>query len=189
MSNDNDPGKIFKFSLYQGEILLCEKIIDPLDFSPEARYPINIRNILPKSINLLQKVLSKRYYETFAYVGSESYYDLFGYNNSILDSFSPDIKQDLIYNPDYATFSYFDTVANEERVVKGVPCRIGFYANDKPIVERVFYVNGFNPIARYSTDIVDAVSSITDEIYKHLKNLDMEYMIREYESQYRELVI
>lgn len=189
MSKDNDLGKIFKFSLHQGKTLLCEKAIDPMDFSPDARYPINIRNILPKAISLLQKVLSKRYYETIAYVGNEYYYDLFGENNAIINSFPSDIKRDLIYNPEYETFSYFDTIINEEKIVKGVPCTIGFYANDKPIVERVFYVNGFNPVARYSIDIVDAVSSITDEIYAHLKNIDMDFITKEYESQYYETAL
>jgi hypothetical protein len=177
MSNDNEFGKIFKFSLHQGDVLLCEKMIDSSDFSPEVRYPINIRHILPKAIGMFQKTLSKRYYETFAYVGEEKHYELFNYANDIIDSYDDDIRNDLIYDPSIVSYQI------EDKVIKGVPCSIGFYVNGKTIVERTFYVNGFNPTCRYSVDVVDAVKSVTNEIYNHIKRCDLEFISKTFEAQ------
>ena len=60
-------------------------------------------------------------------------------------------------------------------------CKIGFYINENPIVERIFYVDGFNPIARYSLDIVDAVREITREIRAKILASDEKNMWDDYD--------
>ena len=58
MSN-NKHNNVFRFSLYQEDVLLSEKIFDADQFNPFTRYSINIRNILPRTITRLQKIASK----------------------------------------------------------------------------------------------------------------------------------
>jgi hypothetical protein len=49
----------FRFSLHQENVLLCEKVFNADQFNPFTRYSIDIRDILPRGITKLQKVLSK----------------------------------------------------------------------------------------------------------------------------------
>jgi hypothetical protein len=69
----------------------------------------------------------------------------------------------------------------EEKTIRGVECKIGFYINNKPIVERTFYVDGFNPIARWSTELVDEVSSITNTIRAKILHTDVKNMWDDYD--------
>ena len=56
---------------------------------------------------------------------------------------------------------------------KGVECKIGLYVNDNPIVERLFYVDRFNPDVRWSVDIVECVVDITNQIFEKMKMCDI----------------
>ena len=49
---------VFRFSLFQGDVLLCEKMFNADKFNPFTRYSIDIRDILPRAITRLQKTLS-----------------------------------------------------------------------------------------------------------------------------------
>jgi hypothetical protein len=173
--NEKEYSNTFRFALMQGNVLLCEKIFDADKFNPFTRYSIDIRDILPRAITKLQKVLSRKKYDIFWDCGSNTCYDLYHFNQDILESYPPQIKNDLRYNP--------QTIVQqiEEKTIRGVECKIGFYINENPIVERLFYVDGFNPVARYSTDVVDAVSEITHDIFAKIKGNDIKNMWDDYD--------
>lgn len=182
--NDKDYNNTFRFVLRQGNLLLCEKIFDADKFNPLTRYSIDIRDILPRAITKLQKTLSKKRYDTMFEVGrintdikdSENYfYDLYHYTQNIIDSYPIEIKNNLRYNPLVITQQI------EDKTIKGVECKIGFYINTYPIVERVFYVDGYNPICRWSVDVVDAVVEITDAIFDKIKDTDIKNMWDDYD--------
>ena len=182
--NEKEYNNTFKFTLHQGEILLCSKIFDADKFNPFTRYSIDIRGILPRSITKLQKVLSKKKYDILLGVGREDVtsqdsphitYDLYHYTQDIIESYPQYIKNDMRYNPQAIVQQI------EDKTIRGVECKIGFYINENPIVERLFYVDGFNPVARWSVDVVDAVLEITNKIFEEIKGNDIRNMWDDYD--------
>lgn len=171
--NDKNYSNTFRFSLYQQDVLLGEKIYDADKFNPFTRYSIDIREILPKAITKLQKVLSRKRYETSFLNYPE--YDFFKYNQKVLNSYPTIIKNDLKYHP--------ETIIQEieDKTIKGVECKIGFYINDNPIVERLFYVDGFNSVSRWSTDVLETVIEIGDGIIDFIKLKDIRNMWDDYD--------
>ena len=67
--NEKDHSNMFRFSLTQQNVMLCEKVFDADQFNPFTRYSIDIREILPRAITRLQKTLSRRNYTTAIGVG------------------------------------------------------------------------------------------------------------------------
>jgi len=192
--SEKEYNNTFRFALYQGKILLCEKIFDADKFNPFTRYSIDIRDILPRAITKLQKTLSKKKYDILydagrvnptEYYGEEPaervIYDLFHYNQNIIESYPQQIRNDLRYNPQSVVQQVVDTFTNEEKTIRGVECKIGFYINENPIVERIFYVDGFNPVARYSLDVVEAVVEITNQIRSKILISDEKNMWDDYD--------
>lgn len=185
--NGKEFSNVFRFSLYQENVLLCEKIFDADVFNPFTRYSIDIREILPKAITTLQKVLSRRNYETQI---TGDLFDIYRYNQKMISLYPEEWQKDMQYNPQPIVQQI------ENKTIKGVECKIGFYINDNPIVERIFYVDGFNPVARLSVDLVNTVVGIGDMIFNHIKKNDIKNMWDDYDlinqrglsfSQVREL--
>jgi len=190
--SEKENNNVFKFSLYQGNVLLCEKIFDADQFNPFTRYSIDIRDILPRAITKLQKTLSKRTYDTVFDVGMDKSYDLHSSHLNILDSFPQDIRNDLQYNPKSIVQQVEDKTSSsvELKTIRGVECKIGLYINGNPIVERLFYVDGFNPISRWSVDVTHSVVDIADLIYDKIKKIDVKNMWDDYDLiNYRGLSI
>jgi len=182
--DERENKNVFRFSLYQGNILLCEKMFDADQFNPFTRYAINIRDILPRAITKLQKTLSKRSYDVLFEVGNvtnnnggmeEKVYDLYSYNQKIINHYPKEWRQDLCYNPQSVVQQI------EQKTIRGVHCKIGLYINENPIVEREFFVDGFNPVARYSLDILYAVIDITEQIFEKIKKTDIKNMWDDYD--------
>jgi len=151
-----------------------KKIFDGNVFSPYVRYSVDIRDILPKIITRLQKLLSKQQYSHIYYVGKDSinsenltHYDFLNYNNHIINSFPKKQREELKYQPKPIILHI------EDKIIKGVECKIGLYVNDNPIVERLFYVDRFNPDVRWSVDIVECVVDITNQIFEKMKMCDI----------------
>lgn len=165
--NEKENSNTFRFALMQGDVLLCEKIFDADKYNPFTRYTINIRDVLRLAISKLRKTLSKRYYENVISFGDTTY--------NLLDSMDAHTKMFGKYDPDIVTQQV------EDKVIRGVECKIGFYINENPIVEREFYVDGFNPEARWSVDVVDAVEEIGDMIFKQIKSSDIKNMWDDYD--------
>ena len=67
--NEKGYSNLFRFSLSQGDVLLCEKMFDADQFNPFTRYSIDVRDILPKAITKMQKTLSRRNYDTYFLTG------------------------------------------------------------------------------------------------------------------------
>jgi len=182
--NEKEYKNTFRFVLSQGDTLLCEKCFDADKFNPFTRYSINIRDILPKSITKIQKVLSKKKYDTLMDVGREDVtkegshsliYDLYENYLNNLNFYSYGKKSGLDYNPQIVVQQI------DGKTIRGVECKIGFYINENPIVERLFYVDGFNPIARWSVDMVETVIEITDSIFEKIKECDIKNMWDDYD--------
>jgi len=168
---EKEYNNMFKFSLHQEDVLLCEKVFDADQFNPFTRYSIDIREILPRAITKLQKTLSKKSY----YTQVDEDFDLYQYHQKMVNLYIPEYRGFMRYNPQQVVQQI------DNKVIRGVENKIGFYINDKPIVERTFYVDGFNPIARWSFDIVDAVSDISDAIYDQIKKIDIKNMWDDYD--------
>lgn len=185
--NDKEYSNVFRFSLYQGDVLLCEKIFDADEFNPFTRYSIDIRDILPRAITRIQKTLSKRNYNVVAEVGrvdvndtdleaEQHTYNLLQYNNKMINLYPREWRADMRYSPSPIVQQI------ENKTIRGVECKIGLYINDNPIVERMFYVDGFNPVAKQSLDIVEVVTDIADLIAeKNIKRNDIKNMWDDYD--------
>lgn len=170
MISEKEYSNNFRFALTQGNVLLCEKIFDGNKFNPFTRYSVDIRDILPRAITKLQKTLSKRLYHT-----SNEGYDFYDYHTSILKSYPLKYRDLMEYMPQ----SIVQQI--EEKTIKGVECKIGLYINENPIVERIFFVDGFNPVVRWSEDVVNAVCEITNEIFAKIVKNDIKNMWDDYD--------
>lgn len=168
---EKEFNNIFKFSLVQEDVLLGEKMLNADLFNPITRYSIDIRNILPKIINKLQKTLSKRNYQT-SYIDG---FDFFVYNKKMISTYPQSYRQNMKYNPKPFTH-HIDT-----KIIKGVECKLGFYINNKPIVERVFYVDGYNPIAIFSNDLIVEINDCVEMIFNEIKSSDVKNMWDDYD--------
>lgn len=172
--------KQFKFTLYQRDVLLYERIFDANQINPFTRYSIDIRSILPKAITSLQKILSKNGYDTTHYMGMDGEKNhveknFYKYNTKIINSYPHEYRNEMTYKPKSITQNI------ENMVIKGVECKIGFYINDKTIVEREFFVDGFNPVSRWSIDLLETCERIANNIFTTIKNDDVKNMWDDYD--------
>jgi hypothetical protein len=182
--NEKEYSNVFRFSLYQENILLGEAIFDADQFNPFTRYSIDIRDILPRAITKIQKTLSRRSYDVVAEVGNDQTYDLFAYRQKMIGSYAKRYRNSMRYNPQSVVQQI------ENKTIRGVPCKIGFYINENPIVEREFFVDGFNPVALVSVDVVRVVTEITNTIEEKIKKDDIGNMWDDYDLiNYRGLSI
>ena len=177
--NEKEHSNLFRFSLYQTNVLLCEKVFDADQFNPFTRYSIDIRDILPRSITRLQMVLSRRSYNTVIEYGKANYGDLYQFNQKMINLYPKEYREGMRYNPQPVVQQI--SIEQEEKTIRGVECKIGFYINDKPIVERTFYVDGFNPVARWSVDLIDEVVYVTNTIKSKILNSDEKNMWDDYD--------
>jgi len=188
--NEKEFNNVFRFSLFQGDVLLCEKMFDADKFNPFTRYSIDVRDILPRAITRLQKTLSKRSYDVVVEVGrdvdndTDHVYDLYNYHQKMVNLYPREWRDEMRYNPQ----SIVQQI--EQKTIRGVPCKIGLYINENPIVEREFFVDGFNPVARQSLDIMYVVTDIADTIQNKIKRSDIKNMWDDYDLiNYRGLSI
>jgi hypothetical protein len=170
--SEREYNNVFRFTLYQENLILGEKIFDANQFNPFTRYSIDIREILPRAITTLQKTLSKRNYETEI---TDDMFDMYRYNQKMISLYPQEYRKEMYYNPQPIIQQI------EDKTIRGVECKIGFYINDKPIVERIFYVDGFNPVARWSVDLTNVVVMITDTIFNQIKKNDIKNMWDDYD--------
>jgi hypothetical protein len=186
--SERDYNNMFRFTLTQGDVLLCEKMFDADKFNPFTRYSIDIRDILPRAITRLQKTLSKKNYDVNFEVGRsnpedkfspEISYDLYQYHKKQINQFPSSMRNELYYNPTSIVQQIEDR--GETKTIRGVECKIGLYINDKTIVERVFYVDGFNPVARWSVDLTYVVIEIAEQIENQIKKTDIRNMWDDYD--------
>jgi len=61
----------------------------------------------------------------------------------------------------------------DKKTIKGVGCKMGLYINDNPIVEREFFVDDFNPISRWSMDIIEEINTVVNMIEYSVREKDV----------------
>lgn len=176
---EKNTNNIFRLSLYQEDILLCEKMFNADNFNPFTRYSIDIRDLLPKAINILQKELSKKSYDVDYSVGNDKTYELYDEYLDIIDSYKEKYGNRVRYNPRVITQHIVNN--NVNMTIRGVECRLGLYINENPIVEREFYVDGFNPVSRWSVDLLDTFLSISENIEERIKCNDVNNIWDDYD--------
>lgn len=170
MSENNNQ---FRFSLYQEDILLCEKMFDADMFNPFTRYSVDIRSLLPQAITRFQRVLSKNKYDVDFPMGGDGVHNLFDYYRK--SAYDKQIGEFFKYSPKVKEYDI------DGKLIKGVECKLGFYINENPIVERIFYVDGFNPVSRFSVDVTYEVLSVGEMIIENIKNQDVRNMWDDYD--------
>ena len=177
-----DYNKRFRFVLEQintnpveDVVKLYERVYDANVISPLTRNNVDIRKDLYPTIKLIQNLLSSDEHKTGDVYG-ETVYDFDGYYRSQVMRYPTNIQKYLEYEPEICTKEI------EGKVLRGVNCRFALYINEHLIVERFFYVDGFNPESRWSVDLVDSMNAITNEIYggiirRDKKNIWDDYFI------------
>jgi hypothetical protein len=184
-SNENKDKKHvnhFKFILYQGDDIITTRIFDADVFNPLTRYSVDIRSLIPSINQRLQKTLSSK---NLSY--SDDNYDYIRHYKECRDAYDKKPTDTTLEKPPYKV-----QVINE-RQIKGVECRFGLYINNNPIVERDFYVDGYNPATRFSTELTSIVREICDDIFHNIKSNDIKnmwddyYLIRDYRLSSQQL--
>lgn len=164
----------FKFGVYQNDSPIVERVFSADVFNPVIRYSVDIRDMIPTIIGRLQKTLSKRNLDCLYDGGNNEYYDLINSYKNTLDGKVPGYVNKLTRPP-------IVTQTINKKTISGVECKFGLYINDNPIVERNFYVDNYNPAARFSIDIVEVVNDISIDIHTKLKASDVKHMWGDYD--------
>lgn len=163
----------YRFSLYLEDEVINETMFSADVFNPVVRYSVDIRKNITLFINKLQKVLSSKSLNYTIHFNDKSYNLLNNYKNN-LKLFNKDFGNKLVLPAD-------KTVEINGKKISGVEFKFGFYINDNPIVEITFYVKGYNPSSRFSTELSLVVNEISNQIYESLKNSDVDHMWDDYD--------
>jgi len=150
----------FKFTLYQESNVMVEKSFSSDVYSQMSRYSVNIRELIPSIIQRLQKLLSKRNLEYKVTYG-ENEYDFLKYYEDLASFYH--VRFNKLSKPQTIT-----QVING-KTIRGVECKFCLHINNNLIVERLFYVDNYNPSVRFSTDIISTVNEIVEDIKLKIK--------------------
>ena len=172
--NDRVQENNFKFTLYIGDEVINETIFNADVFNPVTRYSVDIRSEISSIISRLQKTLSRRNL-TFKYdFNDEVSYDF-------LKEYKDDVKLEGNSFVSKLTQPETSKITINNRIISGVEFKFGLYINDNPIVERNFFVEGYNPATRFSIELSSLINDITHEIYSFLKKEDIKHMWDDYD--------
>ena len=161
MENKNHEN-MFKFGLYQADETIIETLFSADVFNPVVRYSVDIREDIFSIIVRLQKALSRRNL-THKVDFANNTYDFLDY---------------------YKQLSRLEKRSNQTvdgKTYSGVQFKFGLYINNNPIVERDFYVEGYNPASRFSIELNELVVDIAHEINDKLKKQDVSHMWDDYD--------
>lgn len=147
----------FRFSVYNKDSLIIERIFTADVFNPSIR--VDIRENIPHFIQKLQDVLSGDYYPNDEYGKYLNWYkkELKKYNISV----ESNLKNTNRFSKQFGESS---------------DCKFVLYINDNTIVERDFYVNNYNPEKRFSFELKDLIDEICETAFQSLKRDDMNYI-------------
>jgi hypothetical protein len=164
MEQKENFNNLFKFGIYIGEDIICERMFSGDDYNQVTMYQIDVRSIINSIQRRVQNLLSS----------NNLTYDMFGYSllkdykNNTTDKSKLDIPEAKTIEINGKTFS-------------GVEIKIGFYLNDNTILERYIYLNKYNPTARFSAEIYSTVLDIVEDLKDKIKRDDVKHMWEDYE--------
>jgi hypothetical protein len=182
MSVEKKQENNFKFGLYLRGEKIFERIFSADLYNPVVRYSVDIRNRIPSIIENIQHVLqstnlnfttsfknedgnsvnynTKNYYKHICTINKMAPIKMF-----VPTNYSKD--RDAQQKPKYPS--------------KGTEFKFGVYINSHPIVERNFYVDNYNPSARFSNELPKVLNDIVDYLTSYLKKSDVNHMWNDYD--------
>ncbi len=172
MEDKKQPNN-FKFGLFLRNERVAEKIFSADLYNPVVRYSVNIREMIPTIISNLQNTLQSQNDKL-------TFTDPYGYNSvnyykTICDINGLDYFKLKVPAP-YQKANY-NTTTKPFTQRNGTEFKFGLYINTNTIVERNFYVDNYNPYARFSQELDDVIYNIVNNfLQKHLKNSDINHM-------------
>jgi hypothetical protein len=164
----------FKFGLYLRGEKIYEKIFSADIYNPVVRYSVDIRERIPSIIENIQNVLkaTELTFEDSYGVNTKNYYRHICKINRMhpIKLFVP-----TNYSKDR------DGQQKTKFQGKGTEFKFGVYINSNPIVERNFYVDNYNPDARFSNELPEVLNDIVDYLTSYLKSSDVNHMWNDYD--------
>ena len=174
----------FKFGLYLRGEKIFEKVFSADIYNPVVRYSVDIRDRIPTIIESIQKVLQSREL-TFdaSFFNEKGGVVKFGYNTKNYYRHICKINRmhpiKLFVPMNYSKDK--DGQQKQKFQSKGTEFKFGVYINTNPIVERNFYVDNYNPDARFSNELPEVLNEIVDYLTSYLKKSDVNHMWNDYD--------
>jgi len=170
MSEEKRVENNFKFGLYLRGEKIYERIFSADLYNPVVRYSVDIRENIPSIISSIQEVLQSENltFTNFQNVNTKDYYK----HICNINKMHP-IK---LFVPQ----PYRDEVKTKYQG-KGTEFKFGVYINTNPIVERNFYVDKYNPEARFSNQLPELLDEIVEYLQNYLKRSDVNHMWNDYD--------
>ena len=170
MSDEKRNENYFKFGLYLRNEKIYEKIFNADLYNPVVRYSVDVRENIPSIISGLQEILQAKdltFNEPITDKNTKEYYKMI----CKLNKMHP-IKLFIPHNKESSNSKYQG---------KGTEFKFGVYINTNPIVERNFYVEKYNPEARFSNELPVMLDGIVNYLETYLKNSDVTHMWNDYD--------
>jgi len=169
----------FKFGLFLRNEKVAEKIFSADLYNPVVRYSVNIREMIPKIISSLQATLQTPSDELgfMLNVNDIQYgYNSLEYYKSTCEINKLDYMKLKVPALPYQKSNYVTNGNKPYSQRNGTEFKFGLYINTNTIVERNFYVDNYNPEARFSDELIAVVNKIVDNIMDYLKGSDLNHM-------------
>lgn len=162
----------FKFGIYLRNEVIAEKIFSADQYNPVVRYSVNIREMIPNIISEIQSVLQTNS-DVLTFENQHGWNNALDYYKMLCDV--NDLNYFKLKVPVQQQKN--NPVSGKPYPMKGgTEFKFGLYINQHPIVERNFYVDGFNPEARFSIDFMKTVRGIVESLETHLVKADRNQM-------------
>lgn len=182
MSVEKKQENNFKFGLYLRGEKIFERIFSADLYNPVVRYSVDIRSKIPSIIENIQNVLQSNKL-TFTTSFNNEDGDVIDYNTKNyykhickINGMAP-IK--LFVPKNFSKDR--DGQQKAKYPSKGTEFKFGVYINQNPIVERNFYVDNYNPDARFSNELTEILNDIVDYLTSTLKSSDVNHMWDDYD--------
>jgi hypothetical protein len=176
MSEVKKQENYFKFGLYLRGEKIFERVFSADIYNPVVRYSVDIRDRIPTIIESIQKVLQLNSSD-LSFVGSNGHNTKNYYRHICKINRMHPIK--LFVPMNYSKDR--DGQQKQKFQSKGTEFKFGVYINTNPIVERNFYVDNYNPDARFSNELPEVLNDIVDYFTSYLKRSDVNHMWNDYD--------
>jgi hypothetical protein len=182
MSEEKKQENVFKFGLTLKGEKLYERIFSADLYNPVVRYSVDIRERIPSIINEIQQVLQKQ----STNLNFDSILNSTRNSSDYVANTKKYYKHICKINRMSPVKLFVPTFFNKETQkvmvpVKGTEFKFGVYINQNPIVERNFYVENYNPEARFSNELTVVLNDIVDYLKNYLKKSDVNHMWNDYD--------